>query len=199
VDRLGIEVDPLPWRFGSTAAGEALPAGGGAYTRLSVNDEPLVQMVRRWELQLVGPAGETHLAGAYRPLWGYGFERGLFFGRPASENLDYGDRVALMGCVCGDVGCWPFLASIEVTEDEIAWTAFRQPHRRRWNYARLPRLLFERSQYEFAVDNARERFRELVADSDDQRRAYEQRARVMRTTYPTEIWPDWPTASAARG
>lgn len=37
--------------------------------------------------------------------------------------------VWLLGCDCGEVGCWPLEARVNVTSGTVVWSAFRQPHR----------------------------------------------------------------------
>ncbi|GGJ79088.1 hypothetical protein GCM10010123_06270 [Pilimelia anulata] len=52
----------------------------------------------------------------------------------------------LLGCGCGDWGCWPFTAMVDVTDDAVTWSGFRTGHRD-WDYAGLPALSFARHRY----------------------------------------------------
>jgi hypothetical protein len=60
-------------------------------------------------------------------------------------------KVPLLGCECGEWGCWPLLASITVTGDEVAWSEFEQPYRQERNYGEFGPFRFERSQYDEAL------------------------------------------------
>lgn len=52
---------------------------------------------------------------------------------------------------CGEAGCWPLMARIEVSADVVCWADFEQPFRREtWDYGDL-RLCFDRGQYETAL------------------------------------------------
>jgi hypothetical protein len=68
-------------------------------------------------------------------------------GRPA------GSRVPLLGCSCGDWGCWPLLAGIFASEETLVWKDFEQPHRPSRDYAGFGPFRFDRVQYESAVQD----------------------------------------------
>ena len=61
------------------------------------------------------------------------------------------DTVALLGCNCGEVGCWPLQARIQVAPDFVTWTAFTQPHRADRDYSDFGPFTFRRTQYDEAV------------------------------------------------
>src|SRR5918998_6581593 len=65
---------------------------------------------------------------------------------------DLGGKVAILGCICGDVGCWPFRVRIELREDVVIWDGFEQPHRRKWRYDEMHPFVFDRTQYFSALD-----------------------------------------------
>ena len=56
----------------------------------------------------------------------------------------------LLGCTCGDMGCWPFTAVVTVEPDAVVWSGYRNGHRN-WDYSQLGDLVFDREQYEQAV------------------------------------------------
>jgi hypothetical protein len=60
----------------------------------------------------------------------------------------------LLGCDCGEVGCWPLTAHITLTESTVAWSHFQQPHRPSWNYDDFGPFLFDRQSYYAAVVEA---------------------------------------------
>jgi hypothetical protein len=64
-----------------------------------------------------------------------------------SDHDDPEDKTAVLGCVCGEVGCWPFLVRIKLREDVVIWDGFEQPHRPAWRYDDLRPFVFDRGQY----------------------------------------------------
>jgi hypothetical protein len=64
----------------------------------------------------------------------------------------------LLGCDCGEVGCWPLTARITVTGTDVIWSHFSQDHRPGWDYAGFGPFFFERQQYAAAVTRAGETF-----------------------------------------
>lgn len=60
----------------------------------------------------------------------------------------------LLGCDCGEVGCWPLTARIAVTEDQVIWSHFSQEHREHWDYKGFGPFVFDRQQYTDAVSLA---------------------------------------------
>lgn len=194
MDEVRIAIEPRPWKYGSID-GTTIPYGGGAVTVICINDEPLIELVRRCELPSARADAQEGLAGSYRPLWGYRFDPDLFFGSPSDSELRRPDGVVLMGCDCGVVGCWPLECRLRVEGDTITWDGFRQPFRPRWDHSALGPFVFDRVAYEREVARAAERFIELVGKSPEQRSNYEERTRVMRAGYPDEDCSDWATVS----
>ena len=62
----------------------------------------------------------------------------------------------LLGCECGEVGCWPLTARIAVSVDEVVWSDFAQEHRPDWDYTGFGPFVFERQKYGRAVALAAE-------------------------------------------
>ena len=60
----------------------------------------------------------------------------------------------LLGCDCGEVGCWPLEARISLTDETVMWSDFSQPHRDAWNYTDFGPFRFARDQYEAAIRDA---------------------------------------------
>lgn len=197
MDELRIKIEPWPWKFG-LADGQRVPYGGGAVTVIHINNEPLVELVRRCERPSARADEQEGLAGSYRPLWGYRFDHDLFFGRPSDPELRRPNGVVLMGCDCGVVGCWPLECRLRVESETIIWERFRQPFRPRWDHSGLGPFVFDRVAYEREVARAAERFMELVGRCPEQRRNYEERTRVLSGRHPNHDWPDWPTVSGTR-
>jgi hypothetical protein len=85
---------------------------------------------------------------------------------PGSENTFLGnedshlycgprEKTVLLGCTCGEPGCWPLMARVEVSPLEVRWDEFEQPHRRgRWSHATLGPFVFDRRPYEATLTQA---------------------------------------------
>jgi len=63
--------------------------------------------------------------------------------------------IYLLGCTCGEVGCWPLIASVYKKDDTICWDGFVQPHRRERDYSEFGPFAFSRTQYDDAVKDLR--------------------------------------------
>lgn len=66
--------------------------------------------------------------------------------------VDGAGRVPVLGCWCGEWGCWPLLARIEVTRRAVTWSGFRQPSRSERSYEGFGPFVFRRRAYERAVE-----------------------------------------------
>jgi hypothetical protein len=121
---------------------EVLPWAGGPHRELLpiVDDVSLVDRVSEYE-----HAASYDVAGGYAGL--------------VIENFPYGDlttyltagRAALLGCDCGELGCWSLEAAVQVDEDVVVWDLFTQPHRPARDYTGFGPFRFRRPQYEQAV------------------------------------------------
>lgn len=60
-------------------------------------------------------------------------------------------KVPLLGCDCGEWGCWPLLVLITVDGDRVTWSQFEQPYRQERDYSAFGPFEFERRQYEEAL------------------------------------------------
>jgi hypothetical protein len=61
------------------------------------------------------------------------------------------NRVYLLGCQCGEVGCWPLLARIRAEDESVVWDSFEQPNRKDRNYSGFGPFVFDAEQYREAV------------------------------------------------
>lgn len=64
---------------------------------------------------------------------------------------DRADEIYLLACDCGEVGCWPLMASVISTEQGYRWEGFRQPHRPNRDYSAFGPFDFEHQQYEHEI------------------------------------------------
>jgi hypothetical protein len=122
---------------------------------IEVNGRPLEELVGEVERPFAEREGSPDIAGAYA-----GLERRLldsvddhYHGAPGSDLVcGPRDKTVLLGCDCGEPGCWPLMARIEVEHDTVAWEDFTQPHRdERWSYDAMRPLRFDRRQYDEAL------------------------------------------------
>lgn len=116
-----------------------------------VNSLPLEDLAREIELPFAEAEGHPKLAGDYLGLsWGdIGEDPGHFLGSPTAVWFEDGDTV-LMGCPCGEWGCWPLSADISIEDASVTWAHFRNGHRD-WDLTGLGPFTFDRSQYESAL------------------------------------------------
>jgi hypothetical protein len=136
------------------------PAGGEfsdelKQIKIEVNGTELPELVREVELPGAREEGDEELAGNYVGLVP-GYVRmdvaGHFLGG-AGARLYEGDdeKVQLLGCGCGEVGCSPLLARVTVSDETVTWDEFEQPTREEWDYSELGPFTFDRAQYERAL------------------------------------------------
>jgi hypothetical protein len=90
-------------------------------------------------------------AGGYGPLFPEQFRCGPieddFFGR----MREYRENIYVLGCECGEVGCWPLCCRVELTVEVVAWKHLEQPHRPDRDYSSFGPFAFLRDRYEHAV------------------------------------------------
>jgi len=75
-------------------------------------------------------------------------------GEPQLVDADSG--TALLGCECGERGCWPLVADVLVGQQSVVWRNFRQPRRLapdHWDYDGLGPFTFDREAYVAALSS----------------------------------------------
>jgi hypothetical protein len=122
-----------------------------------VDGVPLAELARRFEsARKYSPAGGY--GGLIPDYFNFGDLTKYFLGR-AERQFPGPGRVYVLGCVdCGEVGCWPLDAAIVVSDDAVTWARFRQPHRPERGYRAFGPFVFDRRQYQEAVQSAVEAF-----------------------------------------
>ena len=60
-------------------------------------------------------------------------------------------QIFVLGCECGEVGCWPLVCRITEVAGYVVWDRFSQPHRPERDYSKLGPFRFEAAQYICAV------------------------------------------------
>ena len=116
-----------------------------------IDGVPLTERVVRYESESrMEPTGEDQYGGLIPAFSGFEPAADHYLGR----SLPDGDgKVVLLGCSCGEWGCWPLLARVVVGDDAVEWRDFEQPHRPVRDYAGFGPFVFERRAYEAAVSD----------------------------------------------
>ena len=149
-----IEFTGRPYRDGACDSG----------IQIKINGRDLIDMVRAVENPFAYKEGHASIAGAYA---------GLppdddtcppsrhFLGEPSYAVYRYEAKTQVLGCECGEPGCWPLVCLIEAGPARVKWSQFEQPHRagnrsqNPWRYDELGPFEFERCQYERALEALR--------------------------------------------
>ena len=97
--------------------------------------------------------GKPDLAGSYAglPREEVFLPSSRLLGEPATHYDGAESKIAVLGYVCDEPGCWPFQVKIALRDDEVVWSGFNQPHRA-WRYDGLRPLVFDRTQYLSALN-----------------------------------------------
>jgi hypothetical protein len=137
---------------------------GASPARVSIliNGRNLAELARVVELPFAKAQSASSIAGAYDGLEASAVlpPSEHFLGRPSSRLYAYGERTQVLGCECGEPGCWPLVCRICVCPESVMWHDFRQPHRGansragEWHYDGLGPFEFLRSPYEAALAHA---------------------------------------------
>ncbi|WP_198303494.1 hypothetical protein [Cellulomonas sp. PSBB021] len=115
----------------------------------SIDGASLIDMVRAFE-QVRGFTPAGGYAGIIPAHFQFGDLADYYLGT-ASRLWPRDGHLWVLGCDCGEVGCWPLEAEITVSDQSVWWCNFSQPHRPAWSYAGFGPFVFDRRQYENAV------------------------------------------------
>jgi hypothetical protein len=120
---------------------------------IRVDGRPLLDLVTEIEAPIAAKAGQPDLAGKYGYLNAADvvYPSSHLLGQAKRPLLAYGEKVSVLECECGCEGCWPLLVRITVTDKEVIWSDFQQPHRDNWVYPAGLQFVFDRAQYERAL------------------------------------------------
>jgi hypothetical protein len=147
MDKIRLEIDK----------GDDVAAGLVDQVLIFINDRNLIDIVREVELQFAAREGKPDLAGSYIGLP----PEDVFLPSPRllGEPVTYYDhdisdgKLAVLGCICGEPGCWPFRVRITLQDDIVLWSDFEQPHRAGWRYDEMLPFVFDRTQYLSALSH----------------------------------------------
>jgi len=124
----------------------------GSYPRKSV--EPVIDGI-----PLIKLVAEFESAQGWEPAGGYGaldqifsHLQDYFVGREDLSCFGDSGKIALLGCSCFEVGCWPLLAKVSIEPGRVTWSQFEQPHREEeWDYGGFGPFVFDTEQYGAAI------------------------------------------------
>ena len=106
-----------------------------------IDGRDLRELVRPLESPHAATRGLPELAASYGGMcpdeWG-------------DPMKDESGRVAVLGCECGETGCWPLFARITRTAETVVWNDFDGPVTGA-AYERLGPFTFAREPYEAAI------------------------------------------------
>lgn len=130
----------------------AFVAGAGATERLEVvpvvDGIPLTDRIHAFEQKTGIETRPESYAGLVPAYFRFGPASEHYLGR--AKVRAGGAKTPLLGCICGEWGCWPLLARIVVEPDVVRWVEFEQPHRPDLDYSGFGPFVFERAAYESA-------------------------------------------------
>ncbi|NMO56075.1 hypothetical protein HH310_33465 [Actinoplanes sp. TBRC 11911] len=113
-----------------------------------IDGVPLTELIDRFEIAAgMQPAGDAY-GGLIPAFFRFGPMDDHFHGHSTDAM---GLKTAVLGCECGEWGCWPLMTSITVTDDQVTWNAFEQPHRQARDYPGFGPFQFGRRQYDEAL------------------------------------------------
>lgn len=110
-----------------------------------VNGTRLTELVEAFDLE-----NGHQPAGGFAGLVGRSFNFGrwhrYFMGETRNRQIE---RVGyyILGCICGEVKCWPLTMQIVKCGKSITWQNFRQPNRLERDYSSFGPFAFDVDQY----------------------------------------------------
>lgn len=139
----------------SALAFEVVTVEGGAKALVpTINGQSLLALVAAFESQRgYEPAGGY--AGLIPAHFNFG-DLTRYYEAREDRQWPGPEHAWLLGCDCGDVGCWPLTAHIAITPDHVTWSQFSQEHRPDRDYDGFGPFTFDRDQYASAVAKAAE-------------------------------------------
>jgi hypothetical protein len=114
---------------------------------------------------------ERHMdpAGGYGGIipqfYNYGPLDRYLMGQTTSESAwADGGGVFVLGCDCGEVGCWPLVCRVKLQGETVVWDEFKQPYRPQWDYSQFGPFVFDAAQYQTAVQELQAQYTQQMPD-----------------------------------
>jgi hypothetical protein len=137
---------------------QMLETGAHSIATIWINGRDLIDWVREVEAPFASRDGHPDQAGQYvgLPAAEIFLPSRHLLGEPCRRHGWGSGKIPVLGCECGESGCWPLLVCITVGQGTVTWSEFEQPHRREgsrshWRYDQLGPFVFDRQQYETAL------------------------------------------------
>ena len=111
-------------------------SNGESFTEVAVtiNGEPLLELIRRREQSFAAKDGQASIAGDYAYLSLIDFEE-LFLRAALEADLAQDERdVVLLGCPCGIWSCWYLALKIKFETETVKLYEFKNLRRKDWQY-----------------------------------------------------------------
>jgi hypothetical protein len=133
---------------------------------VAVSVVPTIDGIRLTEI-----VHDFELSKGYLPAGAYGGLIPWFFNfGPLDQHYEgrgfCAPQAVVLGCECGEWGCWPLLASVTADAGSVTWSEFSQSHRPGWDYEAMGTFRFDRLQFDSAVQDL---IRRLPNASEDER------------------------------
>ena len=98
-----------------------------------IDNASMVDLVCGYELA-AGYDVPGAYAGTILERFNYGDLASYLTGTPDSAYWTSRGVIAVLGCDCGEMGCWPLEAHVLLDEELVTWRGFTQPFRRQRDY-----------------------------------------------------------------
>lgn len=103
---------------------------------VTINDEPLLELIRQREQSFAAKDGQASIAGDYAYLSLIDFKK-LFLDAlsPNGRLAASGEQsVVPLGCPCGIWDCWYLALKAKFEADAVRFSDFTNPRRKDWRY-----------------------------------------------------------------
>jgi hypothetical protein len=154
--------------------------------------------MRDVEMPMAVREGHSEIAGGYDAIEKPKSPDKYYLGAEPISWSERPNRTTLLDCTCGCPGCWPLLCVIEVSDDEVTWRDFEQPHRGPgsaagwWDYSSFAGFTFDKTQYLEALSVLRsDAYKQL------QRTVIRHRRRGASASFHCALAPRWLAQRAA--
>ena len=119
-----------------------------------IDGKHLAEIMKEYEMPMAVKEGNPSLAGDYSAIdVASSSLKQYYFGKDKADWGDEKNKTAILGCSCGNLGCWPLLCKINKQGTKVVWSDFEQPHRDEdWDYKTFESFVFDKQQYLNAID-----------------------------------------------
>ncbi len=103
---------------------------------VTINDKPLLELIRQRERSFAAKDGQASVAGDYAYLSLIDFKKLFLDALLPNRQLAASDErsVVLLGCPCGIWDCWYLALKAKFEADTIRFSDFTNPRRKDWRY-----------------------------------------------------------------